>query len=88
MATITINIPDNVLQRVVNGVAVAHGYQERIPDPANPDATIPNPQTRAQFAKAMLVKFVKDSVKQAEAIEAAEAARQQAARDADLINIT
>jgi hypothetical protein len=69
MANVTITIPDDRLQRVLNKFAIAHGYQVNIPDPTTPGQRIPNPQTRAQFLKAQIIKFIQESVKSVEIAE-------------------
>lgn len=76
MATITLNIPDAQLNRVVNGLATLYGYQATV----NGE---PNPQTKAQFAKAQILRFVKESVKAVEANADAEAARTAAVTKAE-----
>jgi len=76
MASITINIPDSIAARVLNGFATNYGYQETINGQ-------PNPQTKAQFAKAQLIDIIKGAVKAAEAQTAATAARNAAIQDVD-----
>ena len=73
MATISITIPDNQLARVVEGIALACGYQETIDGQ-------PNPQTKNQFARARVAQWVKDTVRRAE-LRAAEAAAAEGITD-------
>lgn len=61
MASITINIPDQVLNRVINGFCERHGYMPLLENGE------PNPQTKAQFAKSKIIEYVKRSVIEAEA---------------------
>lgn len=77
MATITLTIDNARVGRVVDAVCANNGYQETVP---NPDPTwdgvlkpqyVPNPQSKAQFAKAWLVRTVMDQVKTHEASKAA-----------------
>src|SRR5512143_1305688 len=68
MATITVTIPDDKLARVIDGVAAAGGYQENIRQPDG--STIPNPETKGQFVKRMVVRWVKSMVLRSE-LEAA-----------------
>jgi len=76
MASITINIPDSIAPRVLNGFAANYGYQETINGQ-------PNPQTKAQFAKATLIDIIKRAVTAAEAQTAVTAARNAAIQDVD-----
>ncbi len=83
MATLTITIPNAQLTRVANAVATQHGYQAEVPDPDNPGQTIPNPQTKADFAREVLMRFLRETVRAHEAAVAAESARQTAITKAD-----
>ena len=74
MAQITINIPNAVLQRTLDAVCYKNGYQDEILDEnENP---MPNPQSKAEFAKAWVVSVVKHQVKIYESEQAAKTARQ------------
>lgn len=82
-ADFIITIPNDQVTRVVNGMALTHGYQDTLNDGS------PNPETKNQFAKRMLRKFVKSSVITAEAIQAADIARDIARQNAEAeISIT
>jgi hypothetical protein len=50
---ITITIPDAVTPRVINAMCAVYGYQETI----NGE---PNTETKAQFARRMLMVYLKD----------------------------
>lgn len=76
MATITLNIPDAILPRVLNGFASRYGYTPTLVDGNGADYQ--NPETKAQFAKRMLVDYMRTVVREAEATAAADAARQAA----------
>lgn len=52
-ADITITIPDAAVPRVINAMAAVHGYEETINGQ-------PNPETKAQFARRMLLKYLRD----------------------------
>ena len=78
MATMTINIPDAVANRVTNGVCARYGYQAVFEDGT------PNPETKAQFAKRMVILFIKRAVREAEMEAAAKAAEVEAATDIPL----
>ena len=51
MATISITVRDSLLAKEVEAVAAMNGWTETIPDPANPEQTIPNPVTKEAFFK-------------------------------------
>lgn len=80
MANISITIPDEYVQRVLEGMAGQLGYQPTIDGQ-------PNPETRAQFCKRQVAVFVKNCVRSYEANIAAEAARLAAIADADTLEI-
>lgn len=82
MAQLSITIPDAVAARVNNAFADAYGYQATINGQ-------PNPQTKAQFAKARVIDFIRAVVRGQESNVASEAARVTAISDADAaINLT
>lgn len=72
MATtpITLNIDATVLNRVIAGLCGAGGYQALLADGS------PNPQTPAQFAKHMIVAYVRTTILNFEQQQAAVAASQ------------
>ena len=59
MAIISIEISDEQLQRVINGMCGAYYYQTDLSDPDNAVATIPNPETKAAFCKRMIKQHIK-----------------------------
>jgi len=69
MATITINIPTNKVDWVLDGFAIRFAYQETVnnPDfdseiPVDPETnpqTIDNPETLPAFAKRMIIHMIK-----------------------------
>jgi hypothetical protein len=63
MATISFAIPDDVLPRVLDAFAEMYGYQDQVSDPANPGEMIPNPQTKAQFARRKIIDYVREMVR-------------------------
>lgn len=73
MATLSITIPDAVAPRVMDAVASIYGYL----DPETGLPRVPG-QTKAQFAKETVKTFLKNVVKQHEAQQQSEAARQAA----------
>ncbi len=91
MAVISITIPDTLVTRVVNGVAYQNGWTAQVPDPnwegPGPAPLVPNPVTRAQYARQVIKEWVKANVVAYEAVIAAESAR-AAARDQALNDIT
>lgn len=80
---ISLTIPEGVKDRVIEAISVRHGYQDTIPD--GQGGTVPNLKTRQQFCKDVLLKFIKDTVKDYEGeqayIAAANAARAKAEAD-------
>ena len=61
---ITIEIPDEQIDRVADSFASVYGYQNKIPDPNITDGIvyIDNPQTKRQFAKQQIIEFIKRTV--------------------------
>ncbi len=60
MAKIILNIPDAKLERITDGVCKNLGYEETNKDPEGKD--IPNPESKDQFVKRMIIQFLKDNV--------------------------
>lgn len=61
---ITIGFQDDTLNNESKeAFARTLGYQPNLPDPNNPEATIPNPETKAQFRDRMIKRYVKDTIK-------------------------
>jgi len=79
---ITINIPDPISQRVIDGIAYQHSYKDQVHDPET-GTDIDNPETKGQYTKRMLILWAKDNVKSWEANQATDAARQTAIDSAD-----
>jgi phenylalanyl-tRNA synthetase beta subunit len=81
MATITLTIPDESLDRVRDKFAAYRGYQEMVTNPdydpqdAQSQKLIENPVTKTQFLRAELVSFIRRSVRGQEESDAAIAAR-------------
>lgn len=72
MASITITIPDQIAQRVLNGFCTHYGYLATL------DNGDPNPETKLQFAKRKLIEYIKAGVEVTEV----QAARNSAATTA------
>ena len=51
MATINLTIKDTLLTKEIEAVAAMGGWTETIPDPANPEQTIPNITKEVFFKK-------------------------------------
>jgi len=77
MVNVTFTIPDAQVNRYINAFAVMYNYQTEVPD--GNGGMIPNPQTKAQFAKQCVVNYMKEIVKACEVQEAVETARTTAA---------
>jgi arginyl-tRNA--protein-N-Asp/Glu arginylyltransferase len=75
MATmnLTLTIPAQHAQAILNDFCEYHGYQEQVEVDGE---MVANPQTKPQFAKAKVASFVKESVKAYRANKQAEEARQ------------
>ena len=57
--TITFTIPDLSKDRIINGICSAFNYTQAIEG-------VENPPTKAQFAKSVIIEFIKKTVKNAE----------------------
>ena len=77
MADITITIPNAQLTRVVNAVSTVNGYEPFLRD-SDGALTIPNSETRTQFARRMIIEYAMNCVRQLESKTDAEASRQAA----------
>lgn len=77
MADITFVIPDNVLSRVIDGVAYANGYEDTI-DSGNQlqPELVPNPESKVDFARRMIREYIKHCVQTHEVKKAAEEAQE------------
>lgn len=65
MATLTFTFETGVvtLNEITNAFATAYNRPDTVPDPNTPGATIPNPETKAQFARRMVRQFIIETVK-------------------------
>ena len=59
---ITLNIDTTLINEAVDALCTQGGYRATLPDPNNAGQTIPNPQTKNQFAKQQLRDFVRNAV--------------------------
>ena len=87
---IKLTIPDDVATRVIDGFSGQFGYQEQVQDGVDAEGTpimVANPETKAVFAKRMLMKVIKDTVRSYEARQASETARLAAIDSANLLNL-
>lgn len=90
MASITLTIPDSEAARVLDGFAAYHRYEATVDNPDyDPKAegsspTIPNPETKIQFAKKMIIEFIKGSVAAEEEKAALKVARGAAPAEPDI----
>jgi hypothetical protein len=81
---IKVTIPDAQKDRIIQAFCSQFGYQPFIDD----FHSIPNPETRPQFAKRMLAQVIKDTVRTWEANEAQRIAREASITDTDKLVIT
>lgn len=79
MAAITITIPNPVLTRVIDGLALGHGWKPFIDD--GNGNIIPNPESKTDYAKRIVKEYVKKSVIRYEAGLAEKAAKIAAEAD-------
>jgi hypothetical protein len=70
MATFSFDIPDAQVARFVAAFVGAFQYPDMVPDPNNPSALIPNPETKAAFTRRMWRNMAKDVIKQWEGQQA------------------
>lgn len=80
MATLTITIPAGQVNRVVDAIATRFGYTG-----FEEDGT--TPQTKSEFCRKLIIKYIKSNVKEHEAATAGRSAFVIAEADAEL-NIT
>jgi hypothetical protein len=87
--SLSLTVPDEVATEVLADFVHYHGYTDTISAPTeeNPEATIPNPQTKIAFAKAKLALFIKESIKSYRANATADAARQASITEVEAIVI-
>lgn len=78
---ICVDAPAAQRTRILDAFTTAYSYQPTMKNAQGQD--IPNPQTRAQFMKAKLAEYVRESVKAYEAGQASEDARKAAATKVD-----
>lgn len=76
MAQITMNIPDQHIQRILDAFASAYGWHDGLG------------VTKAQFAKSKIRDYIKEIVMRAEAPEAQRVAIQTIQTELDSIDIT
>lgn len=76
MASMTLTVPTEVAQRVVDGFAIYHGWEPEVDGQ-------PNPESKFEFMKRIIAQQLLDAVVYVEGLEAqqqARAAQEQAAR--------
>ena len=86
MATFTVTIPDDKKDEIIDAICANYRYQETVTDPEGLE--IPNPMTKAQFAKRKLAEFVKENLKSYKVSQVVETARDAAIVEADAVDIT
>lgn len=83
---IKITIPDAQKDRIIVAFTSQYGYKPEIL--TNEDISIPNPETRPQFFKRILVGLVKSAVQTWEAEAAVIVAKQISLADSDKLTIS
>lgn len=81
MATISLTIPDASLTRIIDGICAVYNYNQFIEG-------MQSPPTKAQFAKAQIIAFVKATVKNSEVAAANAATELTKTGEIDAIAIT
>jgi hypothetical protein len=76
--SISLTVPDNKAVQINEDFCAYHGWKSTIPDPQNPQATIPNPETKNAFIKRKVGEFIKESVLAFNANKDVQTARQSA----------
>lgn len=61
---VTINIDSTLIAEAVDALCKHGSYTATIPDPQDPEATIDNPVTKAEFAKLQVKEFVRNVIKE------------------------
>ena len=74
MAQIILNIPDGVLQRVMDAIAGMYNRPTQVDDGTETGTMIPNPETKAQFSKRILREWLKARVVTWESMQAGKSA--------------
>ncbi len=82
MASIRIRIPDAIIADVIDAFAALYNYRETITDPETGEQ-IPNPLSKADFARRKVEDYVKEIVKAYRVNRAAEIARSTEEEKAD-----
>lgn len=57
------DIPNDIAIELVDALCHRYGYSATLPDPVNPGETIPNPETRNQFAKRQAAEWFKGELR-------------------------
>lgn len=84
MAIISFTIPDEHMTDLVEAFATRFHYPETVQDPNSAEPSeIPNPQTKAQFAKEQVLNHIKLVYRQYKENQEAEAARAIASAEAN-----
>lgn len=77
MAQITINIPNAIVPRVLEGFCSNQGYSPIL------DSGEPNPETQTQFVKRKIIEYVKNAVRADEIEKARNIAATKASQEAE-----
>ena len=88
MASITINIADADLPRVISGLCSFYGYQATIPSNVVGLPDTPNPESQSQFARRMVVQGIKSAIVSFESQQASVNAIATATESANQVGIS
>lgn len=88
MAQITFNIPDGSQVRALNATVYLNGYRDTVPNPQNPGQTIPNPVSKLQFFKSVIINQIKENIRAYESVATITTATNQLVSEVEGISIT
>ena len=88
MAQIIFTVPDGSQARALNATVYLNGYTDTIPNPQNPGQTIPNPVSKLQFFKSVIINQIKENIKAYESKEVIATASSQLSSEVEGISIT
>lgn len=75
MTTFSLDIPENEVERVIDALCLAGGYEEEIL--GENEEMIPNPMTKEQYAKSRVIGFITSVVGAVEHEAAVQVIREQ-----------
>jgi len=80
------NLPVGTAVMIEDGFATQYKWQAEVTDPADPSATIPNPETKSDLVFRMVRKFITDTTRAANKNSARDTAASVVDAEIDAIN--